>query len=379
MSSINVLSLFDGISCGQLALRRAGIDVNNYFASEIDKNAIKVTQHNFPNTIQLGDVVNVTGDDLPKIDLIMGGSPCQGFSFSANRAQSKMEYGRITGASQEHLNKEFLSDAGKITFTRVMCHNYQLGPNGFPVDKAPPRLNLDDPRSKLFFELVRLVKKLKPKYFLLENVKMKQVFQDVISDQLGVKPIEVDSRYFSAQSRRRLYWTNIPFEYDKDWEEQKEKAGEGIFLKNIMSPYYGDRMMSDEEVRQKLIPHLESSKYRANGLWAAANNKSFLWRRDTEGRVLVMRPDKLKIQRIGRIGEGRHKSEIITVSSHPHVFDGKDIRKVNPLEAERLQTVPDDYTNVEGMTPGMRYKMLGNGWTVDTIVNIFKGIKKNGN
>lgn len=313
MNSINVLSLFDGISCGQVALNRAGIQVKNYFASEIDKNAIKVTQHNFPNTKQIGDVLDVKASTLPKIDLIMGGSPCQGFSFSSRN-----------------------------------------------------RLNLDDPRSKLFFEFVRLVKEAKPRYFLLENVKMKKSFQDIITNELGVEPVEMDSRYFSAQSRRRLYWTNIPFDYNKKREKEREDAGRGIFLKDIMSPYYGEEPIPDQEIHKQVSGLLSTSMY----------HKTFKWKRDTKGRVLVMRPDELKIQRIGRIGEGRHKSEIITVSSHPHVFDGKDIRKVNPLEAERLQTMPDDYTKVEGMSDGMRYKMLGNGWTADVLSHIFGGIGK---
>ena len=153
---MNILSLFDGISSGQIALQRAGIKVDNYFASEIDKHAIKVTQYNFPNTIQLGSVVDVKAENLPKIDLLLAGSPCQGFSF-----------------------------AGK-------------------------QLNFEDPRSKLFFEFVRLLKECRPKYFLLENVRMKNEYQDIISNHLGVKPIEINSSLVSAQSRHRLYWTNIP-------------------------------------------------------------------------------------------------------------------------------------------------------------------------
>src|SRR5574344_907491 len=131
----SVLSLFDGISCGQIALNRVGIEYDNYFASEIDKHAIKVTQTNYPNTIQLGDVTKVKGSDLPKIDLLIGGSPCQGFSF-----------------------------AGK-------------------------GLNFEDPRSKLFFEFVRLKNETRPKYWMLENVKMKVEHQNIISEILGVKPI----------------------------------------------------------------------------------------------------------------------------------------------------------------------------------------------
>jgi len=134
---MNVLSLFDGISCGQIALNRAGIKYDNYYSSEVDKSAIKVTQQNYPNTIQLGDITEIKGSDLPQIDLLFGGSPCQGFS------------------------------------------------------RVGKQLNFDDPRSKLFFEFVRLLKETNAKYFLLENVVMKQEWQDVISEYLGVKPIKV--------------------------------------------------------------------------------------------------------------------------------------------------------------------------------------------
>ena len=159
---MRVLSLFDGMSCGQIALKKAGIPVTKYFASEIDKHAIKVTQENFPDTIQLGSVTDVTTDQVGEIDLLIGGSPCQGFSF-----------------------------AGK-------------------------NLNFDDPRSKLFFEYVRLLKELKPKYFLMENVRMSKKSQDIISEHLGVEPIVINSNLVSAQNRHRLYWTNIPFDMPTD-------------------------------------------------------------------------------------------------------------------------------------------------------------------
>jgi len=154
---MNVLSLFDGLSCGQIALDSLGIKINKYLASEINKNAITITQNNYPNTIQLGGITNVQSVNLPKIDLLIGGSPCQGFSF-----------------------------AGK-------------------------QLNFNDPRSKLFFEYVRLLKECKPKYFLLENVRMQQEYLDIISDLLNVQPIMINSADFSPQDRKRYYWTNIPY------------------------------------------------------------------------------------------------------------------------------------------------------------------------
>ena len=154
---MRVLSLFDGICCGHLALERAGIKIDSYDAYEIEKNAIKATETNFPDVIQHGDV---TKEDFTKyqgkIDLIIGRSPCQGFSSSGKQ------------------------------------------------------LNFNDPRSKLFFEYVKAIKECQPKYFLLENVVMKKEWQDIISSYLGVEPIEINSSLVSAQNRRRLYWTNIP-------------------------------------------------------------------------------------------------------------------------------------------------------------------------
>jgi DNA (cytosine-5)-methyltransferase 3A len=152
---MNVLSLFDGLSCGQIALNRVGIKYDKYYSSEIDKHAIKVTQHNYPNTIQLGDVTKIKGSDLPKIDLLFGGSPCQSFSSAGTRT-------------------------------------------GF------------DGKSGLFWEYVRVLDEVKPTYFLLENVVMKKEWEKIITDVLGVEPIKINSSLVSAQNRVRLYWTNIP-------------------------------------------------------------------------------------------------------------------------------------------------------------------------
>ena len=189
---MKVLSLFDGMSCGQLALQRVGIKVDKYYASEIDKYAIQVTQANFPNTIQIGDVKAINPKDYLDIDLIICGSPCQGFSF-----------------------------AGK-------------------------QLAFDDPRSALFFEFIRILKEVKPKYFLLENVRMKQQFQDIITEQVSacypdhkgndlfdskIEPILINSSLLSAQSRQRLYWTNIP--------NVKQPEDLGIVLKDILEDDYG--------------------------------------------------------------------------------------------------------------------------------------------
>lgn len=267
----SVLSVFDGMSCGQIALNRVGITYDNYFSSEIDKHAIKVTQANYSNTIQLGDITKINGFDLPKIDLLMGGSPCQGFSF-----------------------------AGK-------------------------GLNFDDPRSKLFFEFVRLKNETQPKYWLLENVKMKKEHQDIISEILGVKPIHINSSLVSAQNRERLYWTNIPV-----MGQPKEKNIKLIdVLENLVfdNEPYNEKYISNRPVNYK--------KEKFNTLRANAGSR-------TRG--------------IGICN------------------DYGWWRKLTPLECERLQTVPDNYTNCVSDT--QRYKMLGNGWTIDVIVHILQSLLK---
>jgi site-specific DNA-cytosine methylase len=303
--NMNVLSLFDGMSCGQIALDKLGVKVDKYFASEIDKYAIKVAKANYPDTIHLGDVRDVKASDLPEIDLLIGGSPCQGFSF-----------------------------AGK-------------------------HLNFDDPRSALFFEYVRLLKELKPKYFLLENVRMKQESQDIISEYLGVQPVAVNSNLVSAQNRYRLYWTNIPFDIPSD---------RGIVLKDILEHGVTDREKS----------HCIDANYFKGG-----NLKSYF---EKHRRQLVFSDEGLcHVGDADLKGHGYNrrvyhpdgKSPSLCAASggnlEPKIIaDSTSWRKLTPIECERLQTVPDNYTNHVSNT--QRYRMLGNGWTVDVITNILKGL-----
>ena len=308
-----VLSLFDGMSCGQIALNRAGISYGKYYASEIDKHAIKVTQHNYPNTIQLGDVTKVKGSDLPKIDLLIGGSPCQGFSF-----------------------------AGK-------------------------GLNFEDPRSKLFFEFVRLKNETQPKYWLLENVKMKAEHQNIISEILGVKPILINSELVSAQSRERLYWTNIPI--------TELPTDKGILLKDIIE--------IGEPIKDKSQTIL-ATLYKENAKSMIKRNKAGLLVKMssenprikelsiTDRGIRPHRNDKRKsgISEIGTIHYPDTKNYTITANHAPKVLtEIIGWRKLTPKECERLQTVPDNYTDCVSDT--QRYKMLGNGWTVDVIAHIF--------
>lgn len=293
---INILSLFDGMSCGQIALDQLGIKVDNYYASEIDKYAIEIAKKNYPNTIHLGDVTQVKGSDLPQIDLLIGGSPCQGFSFSGKQ------------------------------------------------------LNFDDPRSVLFFEYVRLLKECQPKYFLLENVKMKKEFEDIISEHLGVKPIIINSALVSAQNRQRLYWTNISV---NSLPEDKH-----IFLKDIFeeeadeliykAPYY---KRYDKE--DGCIGYVGKQPKQATRVYST-NGKSQC------------------LTALGGGQGGKTGLYEIPMAGAIRGRQNNQCRKLTPTECERLQNVPVGYT--EGVSNAQRYKMLGNGWTVEVIKHILKNI-----
>jgi len=328
------LSVFDGMSCGRIALERAGIKVDKYYASEIDKHAIKVTQHNYPDTIQIGDVTKVKGTDLPKVDLLIGGSPCQGFSF-----------------------------AGK-------------------------QLNFEDPRSSLFFEYVRLLKETKPKYFLLENVRMKKEYQDVITEQLGVEPIEINSALVSAQNRKRLYWTNIP--------EVTQPEDRGVMLKDIVHEYVDaiefeelaeyivpfDKTLQilDKEVQRGKVGYFRKDS-QANRVYYI-HDKAITLTGEAGGGAAKMgqylfgciTPDRVNKRQNGqRFNDGKKFYTLTAQDKHGVLIEGY-IRKLTPIECERLQTLPDNFTI--GVSNTQRYKMLGNGWTVDVIAHIFKGIKE---
>ena len=315
---MNVLSLFDGMSCGQIALDKLGIKPDYYFAAEIDKYAMQVTKANYPNTIHLGDVRDVMWPETfegIKIDLLIGGSPCQGFSF-----------------------------AGK-------------------------QLNFDDPRSKLFWEYVRLLKECKPKYFLLENVRMKKESMDVITEALGVEPIFINSSLVSAQNRQRYYWTNIPFD---GVPEDK-----GIMLRDILEEGMVDRDKA----------HCIDANYFKGG-----NLKSYFEKHRRQlvfdfdlkgGRIVNRRLDEngtrkdydksIPLQPRVEVRQDDKTNCLSTVYKDSVVVEDMTWRKLTPLECERLQTVPDGYTAHVSNT--QRYKMLGNGWTVDVITHILKGME----
>ena len=407
---MNVLSLFDGMSCGRIALERLGIQVDNYYASEIDKYAIQVSQANYPDIIQVGDITELDLSTLPKIDLIMGGSPCQGFSF-----------------------------AGK-------------------------QLAFDDPRSALFFEFVRCVKELKPKYFLLENVRMKKEYLDVISEYMGVEPIMINSALVSAQNRVRYYWTNIP--------GIKQPEQRGIVLRDILETNTSNEYLAGENLQKnykggnqlnpnyksqantihntegksgticagthgyangyvETISNKENKSYALTASYPAArprrskakhektmvkvddinnlpNNVDYVYdQNDKSHKLETISVDKEKKQLTikeatkkgyttiedgdcfdmtfpnSKTRRGRNmkdKSNCLTAANYDymryeHSDKDKEVywRKLTPVECERLQTVPDNYTNHVSNT--QRYKMLGNGWTIEVIAHILKNME----
>ena len=460
---MNVLSLFDGMSCGQIALKKLGAKVDNYYASEIDKYAIKVAKENFPNTVHLGDVTKITSVPYNvKIDLLIGGSPCQGFSKSGNR------------------------------------------------------LNFDDPRSKLFFEFVRILKLVKPKYFMLENVVMNKESRDIISEYLGVEPIEINSNLVSAQSRRRLYWTNIPnvtipedkgivirdILEDNGIADMVINQGKQLAKANIEKSHclmardykgFGNQGMTGIRLKDNSVISKDGLNHVGNEIEIVKIRKHKV---DIEGLKTVLRFHKKKVANLSiseiasycnvpqtkaehwfrtddsfaipdenswsllkdclgietnqfdkSLTEFEYREGVFEQSSRVYHVDGKaptltstlaskqkvyipldkvesknglilkghaqlnghDVlkrvydkdgksptlntcgggnrepkislgnkqwRKLTPLECERLQTVPDNYTL--GVSNTQRYKMLGNGWTVDVIAHIFKNITTKG-
>ena len=437
---MKVLSLFDGMSCGQIALSKLGIKVDKYYASEIDKYAIQITQKNFPDTIQLGDVCQLDPKDFMDVDLIQAGSPCQGFSF------------------------------------------------------AGAQLAFDDPRSALFFEFIRLLKEIGPKYFLLENVRMKKEFLEVITDQVSscytaddvddeyvdmfgnvrFEPHFINSSLLSAQSRKRYYWTNIP--------NIKQPKDKGIVLRDIletepksitkMSDKFvkrnGDKNCMIDQNREK-AHNLSAEEYVKNGrqgnylacddegkpvykpvkkternrkhlrqpnekslcmtatMYKGAGNNGMTLvptkpkqvgvAVDVNGHDILKRvySPEGKSPTINTMGGGNREPKVVTggaMRARSKNKDGKHVewketkpqqmlelrkdeksnsistvskdslvvedemhwRKLTPLECERLQTVPDGYT--EGVSNTQRYRMLGNGWTVDVIAHIYKNMEK---
>lgn len=265
---MNVLSVFDGISVGQVALEKAGIQYDTYFASEIKKDAIAVTQSNFPGTVQLGDVRQIDVSTLPPIDLLLGGSPCQDLSPAKHK-----------------------------------------------------REGIDGSKSRLFYEYARILRAVKPRFFLLENVaRMPQKDKETISNELGVTPIRINSSKLSGQLRDRLYWTDIP-----NVEQPHDK---GILLKDILESGYTDRM----KARALLVS--DSRPVR---------DKTRMWHRYKD------------------VGFN-------TIVFEDETMNPTSIRYLNQTEMERLQTLPEGYTRV--LSRDAAAGVLGDAWTADVIAHI---------
>jgi DNA (cytosine-5)-methyltransferase 3A len=467
---INVLSLFDGMSCGQQALERTGIKVDNYFASEIDKYAIQVTMANYPNTIQLGSVVGVDGYSLPKIDLLIGGSPCQSFSFAGKRK------GMSTKCETEILTLE---------------HYLELKAEGYEFEG----------QSYLFWEFMRLLYECKPKYFLLENVEMGEKWEKVLSKAIGVNGIHINSALFSAQNRKRIYWTNIGLEpaglFGYPMSIIRKPKDKKILLKDILESevdekYFlsekaidrfarsegGEKCLDNDNKSMCLIsgyykqgrdnqlivhntmPRSSTSGKGGTGPLSRADGKTYCLDtgntnavevvstikhkyngdvlENTSGKVgtitqhmsrsgmtngfKVVVPNTNEVEIVAQRGRGEkgnieqqlevrkdgktncltsvQKDNLIRQLNPSLESGGKQpyqqnrvydidgispalqaqlpyganiintsrIRRLTPTECERLQTVPDNYTN--HVSDSQRYKMLGNGWTVDVIAHI---------
>lgn len=280
--SLRVLSLFDGISCGQQALKELGIEVETYYSSEIDKDAIVITQKNFPNTIQLGDINNIDFNEyIGKVDLIMAGSPCQGFSLQGKQ------------------------------------------------------LAFNDPRSALFFKFVEALNVIKPKYFLLENVRMKKEHLDIIDTQLNTKGLYISSKHFSAQDRKRYYWTNL--EVDTNFPN-----GDLITPTTIV-----------EQTQHNWLPQQQIDKLLGQ-----------VWQ--TTKRNIKMADLNMNTKMPTLLKSGK--------ASAPFFYENGKWRWPTSIELERLQTLPDNYT--EGQSYNKRYSHIGNGWNVETIKWVLKNINK---
>jgi len=436
---INVLSLFDGMSCGQQALERAGIPVANYYASEIDKYAIKVTMANYPNTIQLGSVVYVDGYSLPKIDLLIGGSPCQSFSFAGKRK------GMSTKDEQEILSLDH--------YLRLKSEGYEF-----------------EGQSYLFWEYMRLLNECKPKYFFLENVEMGEKWEKVLSRAIGVNGIHINSALVSAQNRKRIYWTNIGMkpsglfgDLESIIQQPKDK---GILLKDVLEKEVDEKYFLSEKgvgrimsynnsdrsidntnkslclaagyhkqgrdnqlIVHNTMPRSSTTGKGGTGHLSRADGKTYCLDTGNTNAVEIVamrgRPNgnggykaKHEINNSGKtnclttclkenlvktISEVREVKQISTNNksnggTQPYqqdriydingispalqaqlpngstMINTSRIRRLTPTECERLQTVKDGYTN--HVSDSQRYKMLGNGWTVDVIVHFFNYLKQ---
>lgn len=330
---MRVTSLFDGIACGKEAFARANIPVEVYDAWEIDKYAMQISAKNHPAVKQHGDVTTADFKAYKGADIVIAGSPCQGFSI-----------------------------AGK-------------------------QLNFNDPRSALYFEFERALDEIQPRYFLLENVNMKKEYEDTITQRLGVQPIKINSNKLSAQNRKRTYWTNIP--------GVTQPPDKGILLADIVHENESDPKIDLEPYKvpfSKALKILDKEVYtgkigyfrqdsQANRVYSIHGKAVTLCGEAGGGAAKMgqylfgcLTPDREQKRQQGqRFNTGEKFYTLTAQDKHGILIDGY-IRKLTPIECERLQTLPDNYT--AGVPEAQRYKCLGNGWTVDVISWILSHIPK---
>lgn len=394
---MRILSLFDGMSCGQIALRDMGITPEVYYASEVDKFAIAQTQLNFPDTIQLGDVRLIDPTQLGHIDLLIGGSPCQSFSFAGKR---------VGMATKE--NEKVLS----------LDRYLELKQQGFEFEG----------QSYLFWEYMRILtelRRLNPNIkFLLENVKMKKEWEAVLTDAIGVPGVHINSALVSAQNRKRIYWTNIG--------TIAQPEDRGLLLRDVLQTEVEEKYFLKDEVVKKLVEHRERHKAKGNGFGAVfhkGEQKMASLKVGGHSFGDLVQDDYIKISRKGEIRKDQDKASCLTVGGHgagnhsdmdlicvamrgrdpenpsnrttgapteqrlePCSSEGKTnclttvakdnllltpeprIRRLTPTECARLQTIPEWYTWQCSET--QQYKMLGNGWTVEVIKHIFSYLQQ---
>lgn len=329
---MNVLSLFDGMSCGQIALTELGCFPDKYYASEVDKFAIQQTTHVFPDTIQLGDVTKVDVSKLDKIDLLIGGSPCQSFSFAGKKI------GMVT--------------TDKVDITDLQTY-LDLKEMGFEFEG----------QSYLFWEYMRIltdIRKYNPDVkFLLENVKMSKKWEAALTKAIGVEPVMINSNLLSAQNRKRLYWTNIA--------EIPQPKDEGILIRDILKDEVDEKYYVSDKALEGMANRARVNAEKGNGFGACVVSPN------GKANTLLVSSQS---QEHNLIVDSRGRPDCPTTVQRANLLQFRGmLRRLTPTECARLQTVPEWYEWIVSDT--QIYRMCGNGWTVKVIEHVLGHLFKN--